>query len=377
MPTLIVRQSNYSSVIRSIQALRAVAAVTVAMMHFSSATTALCDSNVWRIFNKLMISAGHSGVDVFFVISGAIMYLVSREQSSNNLAAFYSFSVHRIMRIYPLFFLTFAFCVIVVFKGAPTTGTANLFEELALYASPFQQHPVAWTLPFEMRFYLVVAIIILLFRRHVDAALCVWALIQLGLMIARTAGFLGVSFFTNVLMTEFSAGLFVGAIISRGVAKAPRLILSISVGWFFVSCYFVYFNEGLVTPYRHLLYGIPAAMFLYSIVTLESAGSFKPAKALVYIGGLSYSIYLWHLPLLTYARQFSDGYRGGFWFGILFLLGMIGVTGAVSFLSYHAVEKPTVRLGRALSKRFPAVGPPAVSVAVPLPVILEGPRDAG
>ena len=343
-------------VISSIQALRAVAAVTVAMMHFSSATAAFCDSNVWHVFNKLLIPIGHSGVDLFFVISGAIMYLVSREQSTNNLAAFYSFSVHRIMRIYPLYFLTFAFCVFVVFKGVHTTGTANLFQELTLYVSPVQQHPVAWTLPFEMRFYLVVAIILLLFRRHLDAALCVWAVIQLGLMIARTAGFLGVSFFTYVLMTEFSAGLFVGALTSRGVAKAPLLILSISAAWFLVSCYFVYFDEGLVTPYRHILYGIPAAMFLYSVVTLESAGSFKPMRALVYVGGLSYSIYLWHLPLLTYARQFSEGYRGGFWFGLLFLLGMIGATGAVSFLSYHAVEKPTVRLGRALSKRFPAVG---------------------
>ena len=342
-------------VISSIQALRAVAAVTVATMHFSIATTALSDSNVWRVFNTIMLSVGHSGVDLFFVISGTIMYIVSREAPKNNLTAFYWFSIHRIFRIYPLFFLTFAFCVFVVFKGVHAPGTANLFQELTLYVSPIQ-HPVAWTLPYEVRFYLVVAIIILLFRRHLDAAFCVWAVVQLGLMIAWSAGLLGFSFFSYVLMTEFSAGLFIGAIITRGVAKAPWLLLSISAAWLCVSCYIVYRDADLVTPYRHLLYGIPATMFLYSAVTLENAGSFKPAKALVYAGGLSYSIYLWHLPLLTFATQYFGGYRGGLWFGLLFLLGMIGVTGAVSFLSYHAVEKPTIRLGRAFSKRFPTVG---------------------
>jgi exopolysaccharide production protein ExoZ len=342
-------------VISSIQALRAVAAVTVAIMHISGATTTLSDSNVWRWFNKMTLSVGHSGVDLFFVISGTIMYLISREASTNNLTAFYSFSVHRIFRIYPLYFLTFVFCLFIIFSGVRAPGTANLFQELTLDVSPVE-HPVAWTLPYEVRFYLVVAIIILLFRRHLDAALCVWGVIQLGLMMAWTAGLLGFSFFTYVLMTEFSAGLLVGALISRGVAKAPRLILLISAAWLSVSCYFVYFDASLVTPYRHLLYGIPAAMFLYSVVTLENAGSFKPANALVYAGGLTYSIYLWHFPLLTYAVQFFGGYRGGFWFGLLFLLSMIGVTGAVSFLSYHAVEKPTVRLGRALSRRFPTVG---------------------
>jgi hypothetical protein len=173
LSTIDFRNQMIRPVISSIQALRAVAAVTVAIVHISGATTTLSDSNVWRWFNKMTLSVGHSGVDLFFVISGTIMYLISREASTNNLTAFYSFSVHRIFRIYRLYFLTFVFCVFIIFSGVRAPGTANLFQELTLDVSPVE-HPVAWTLPYEVRFYLVVAIIILLFRRHLDAALCVW-----------------------------------------------------------------------------------------------------------------------------------------------------------------------------------------------------------
>ena len=64
--------------IHSIQALRAVAVLLVLSMHVASAAWLLSRNALWAEFSKIGQSYGHAGVDLFFVISGTIMYILTR-----------------------------------------------------------------------------------------------------------------------------------------------------------------------------------------------------------------------------------------------------------------------------------------------------------
>jgi len=335
--------------INSIQAMRAVAALAVMSMHVFSVTISLIPNEIWKRIGSFGQSYGHSGVDLFFIISGLIMYIITRGAPENRLVATTEFVIHRVARIYPLFWVTFLFSIFVAGGLAYNLFSLNGLAEITLYVSP-QAHPVSWTLPYEVRFYLVVAIILLLARKHLDIVFLIWGVGQLIASTLFTFGFVGFNMFTYVLMTEFSMGLLVGWLVTRNLVFKPLVVLAVALLWMIIACTIVYSHEDYVTPYRHLLYGIPAAMIMYAVITLEQTGAWVPPKGLCRIGDFSYSIYLWHYPLLMYVSRLWPVHNDRFFSGLVFATAIFALTGMVSFISFYTIEKPSIRIGRLLSK---------------------------
>jgi exopolysaccharide production protein ExoZ len=342
--------------ITSIQMMRAVAALAVVSMHICGFTSSVVSNDVWKGMAKFSSTYGHAGVDLFFVISGVVMYMITRRSPISNVRAAYEFIIHRIMRIYPLFWVTLLFAILSAGGSFRQLLSLDGIKDLTLYATP-QLHLVSWTLSYEVRFYLTVAIILLVARKKLGIAFMAWGIGQLIASLLSAFGAISVNKFTYGLMTEFSMGLLVGAILTRKVVFKPIAILLIAFSWLFTSFIVVYAHADFITPYRHLLFGIPSAMALYSIVTLESNGGSVSPVFLCKIGDSSYSIYLWHYPILVYmtarwtvgSHSFSDG--------LMFAITAAAITSIVSIVSFFAIEKPSIKLGRLLTRsRLPVSG---------------------
>jgi exopolysaccharide production protein ExoZ len=341
--------------------MRGVAALAVVTMHFFGVASYFTSDVTWNVISKFGTAYGHAGVDLFFTISGTIMYMIAKNTDANNVVASYKFVVHRVMRIYPLFWITFA--INQLFVNPTTYDVRSLGAVLSLYAYP-DGFPISWTLPYEVRFYLVVGIGLLVAHRHLDLVFIVFGLGQLIASVASNYGFIPANNFTYVLMTEFTMGLAVGALITRNVALNPPLLLRIGLVWLIASCAMVYLKFDLITPYRHLLYGLPSAIILYSIVMLERAGMLKIPALMVKIGNGSYSIYLWHMIVQYFViKRLGIGHHH-FEVGMLFFIEAAVITGVISACSFFLIERPSIRLGRLITRtRRARVAPKELTVA--------------
>ncbi len=372
--------------LNSVQALRGLAALAVMIAHLRSVDAK--HSGELPILSEVWIN-GVSGVDLFFVISGFIMVWVSGDMA-RGVGSVGRFLFSRITRIYPLWWL-FASVMAVYFwvaYGVPwdaenlakfqISGPQHLAASYALL--PQETFPVlgvGWTLVHEMYFYLGFALLLFLPPRWRIASLALWGA---GIIWGSLAG-LSASFAGNLLelafypMTfEFIMGAFVAVAIKVGWHRFGAVTASLgAIGYVAVFLSFDFTTGGPLLAAlnlenanaftlgwgRTLFFGIPAALLLHGLVSLELNGRitrFIPGLA-VRIGDWSYALYLCHMLVLSaVARLYFPLFSGpGYLDNIAFML-IAGVASVVvSALTYHIYETPTLNWFRTLRKKwFPA-----------------------
>ena len=201
---------------------------------------------------------GASGVDIFFVISGFIMYITTANTSMGGL----DFMIRRMIRVVPLYWmLTCVMCltwvmVPSVFKALVVTPT-TLFKSLFFiphYSLSYPHHifPLlvpSWTLNFEMFFYVIFALALLLPRvlLHSGVTLLMVVLVLLGAVIGPFDS-AALMTYTSPLLLEFAAGVLLGWLwLDRragiGVVAGLTLFglgwaLLISNSWYAFSAYY-------------------------------------------------------------------------------------------------------------------------------------------
>lgn len=328
--------------LKSIQALRGVAALAVVAYHCSQWTT------VYRLTPRVF-EAGAAGVDLFFLISGFIMWAAvnAREMSAA------SFLWRRVARVGP------AYWVATLVTAALALSWPKIFQEVVLggpwhlvLSLAFVPHPdprglpfpilqPGWTLSYEALFYLAFAASLMCVRR--------W---RFTVLTATLAGvwMIGVSwpraytFIANMLLMQFVAG--------AGLAIAWRSgrLKSRTWSWAAIACGLALFalleafgyRPGL---WRPLIWGGAAGLLLGGAVAAEAAGINRIWAWLAPVGDASYSIYLWHWPALM-ALERIVGMRSAAGFiaegmGLSLLLGLAGRA---------LIERPALGL---LRKRWP------------------------
>jgi peptidoglycan/LPS O-acetylase OafA/YrhL len=199
--------------IANIQALRAIACLLVLSSHTIT---------FFRIEQTApwMLPLGGYGVDIFFVISG---FVVARVAHRSNRGAF-DFVLNRAIRIYPIYWVVLAasFVVINVFRlavGKPTDFGSPILNILLLPAeNPLM--PQAWSMSFEVYFYAVLSLIIVIAPRRVFQAIAFWgALSVLAVSIACAA--LPLSSVKipplHPLVFEFLFGVVVAYVVERNI----------------------------------------------------------------------------------------------------------------------------------------------------------------
>lgn len=355
---------------RNIQGMRAIAALIVVSAHIFQ-NIAPMRTHWTKTFLSVV---GGAGVDIFFVISGFIIYHVMRRAIASMDAvgkgrAAYVFAMKRFIRIYPLYWIVFGTSYLVMAWAPPAESPPHepLFQLLALIDNvPNFYVSVAWTLTFEVYFYAVVGLSLLLLARQAMVGVAIWFAMVGG------ATLLGLwfpwskplDFVFAPLVLDFLLGIAVAMLIDRGFHRFHGALLAGAFIWMAIGTLFLMpslFVQNvahwgrLVAITRsfalHVVcWGMPAAICIYGIVVLEIRQRWIMPRVLQCFGNASYSIYLWHVVVFNAVAAIFM--RLG-WVGIVSSTAltafMVAIGLGTGLLSYHFLEKPLLRL---LGQRF-------------------------
>jgi len=335
----------------SIQILRAVAALLVVFHH---ARYQIPDFEVF--FYGGIWPFGQAGVHIFFVISGFIMWVTTHDRRTTPL----QFMINRIVRIVPLYWLltlSVAAAVLVMpslFRGVvltPEHVVTSLFFIPHFYPGmPSRIWPLllpGWTLNYEMVFYLVFAVALLLPRRlmiPLTGALFATAV---------SAGFIfdfdsavGI-FYTESMIMEFVAGMVLGHLWVHGRLKLPVWPALTVIPAAFVAL--VALTPFEVPQTRLLVWGIPAVLIVTAGLSLDLRGQSIAHRFLKLMGDASYSIYLTHILTLGVMRTVWSRLgliERDLGSAIAFLAVSVMVSALVGIAVYYVAEVPMLRFFR-------------------------------
>lgn len=229
-------------------------------------------------------SPGHSGVDLFFVLSGFIILLVHRRDiGPPRRIARYAW--RRFVRVWPLYWLALVATVAKrMASGDVAPNPASFAWNLALL--PTAGEPmmgIAWTLQYEAVFYLPFGLL-LVERRLGTVALVAW--LALVLLVPQGVGAAG------VFAVEFAFGMAAAVLVRRGSVPRPLLVTAAGGGLFALA--WVAETAGVLDGYgaaARFAYGLPAAMVVAGIASARPA----VPRMLARLGSASYAVYLFHL----------------------------------------------------------------------------------
>lgn len=280
---------------QSIQSLRGIAALLVLYVH-----------------SGLSPKIGAFGVDIFFVLSGAIMAMVI--QKDNVGAA--EFIKARVLRIWPLYFMiSMLFALSLSIKNpalAPSyadyLGTTFLFP----FSPDSGWKPllfVGWTLHYEMFFYLCCALAIRVNRDYASIITALLLVVCFGvssvlehLPLAR--------FFSNPLLLEFIGGVAIWHMSKRGLNIPPKIGIYCGTAFLAIALICESIAPGIAIPgqelRRFVVFAIPAFVIVWIVISADLGGNSlfgKCTLSLSKIGDSSYAIYLVHIPVLLVTKN--------------------------------------------------------------------------
>lgn len=310
-------------------------------------------------------SGGYVGVDVFFVISGyLITMLLTRIPGASvgqRLAEFY---VRRARRILPALLTAMAvsaavavwlllptdlerFGKFLAYSASMLANFAAWFEE-DYFAGGASQLPLLhlWSIAVEEQFYLLYPFVLLLCSRLSPrgrrVAIGVIAVSSLALWSWGSIYHPRGNFYLAPGRGwEFLAGALValGAwplAMPRMLSEVFSLLALAAIGWVFFG-----FTDLTAQHGAYALLPVVAAILLVAPSAESTAvGRILSTRPLVFVGLISYSLYLWHAPILVFARYFHITPLSG-WETAALIAGIF----AISVVSWRYVEKP-VRAGR-------------------------------
>ena len=310
-------------------------------------------------------SGGYVGVDVFFVISGFLITSLLLDEQRAGRISFFGFYERRIRRLLPaalpvliatfvlsyLFFLPTDFSEYCQSLIAFFFFSSNFFflGQAGYFDAPSEMKPLLhmWSLSIEEQYYLVFpALIALLFtrKRHL-LVFAIVALLVLSLALSQyhvSQGEKAWAFFGSLgrfweLLIGSVCAFLNGRVEIERVRKHPvATAVMRGVGLFLILIAIFAFSPQ--SPFPGLLALVPTLGA--ALVILAGRGAHGPtsfglaSSPAVYVGRLSYSLYLWHWPVIVFSGLYYPAYDAARWVGVC-VVSLI-----LSALSYHLVETP-------------------------------------
>lgn len=327
----------------ALQYLRGLAATGVVVFHASQAAG--------RTFH-----AGAFGVDIFFVLSGFLMIRITGEDSRP-----WPFMRDRLWRIVPLYWLAslvaFGLGLLGMFGSPSLQRAAASFAFIPWGPAAeapffFPVLPIGWTLNYEIFFYALFAIALLLPLRARLPALTAFFLLIAVLGRVAAPGLPPLIFWSNPLILQFVAGAWAGALWRQGGKYRPArgwaLILAAPIAWMVLQ------RPMPPVPLlfdSRLSLAIPALLLLLGTLEFERRpGGIARLPGMRLLGDASYSIYLWHLFAIAAASRAVRMLELPP--ASLFPLGLAaGVTAGL--LAFLVVERPLLAWRRRKNHRPP------------------------
>jgi peptidoglycan/LPS O-acetylase OafA/YrhL len=313
------------------------------------------------------LSGGFIGVDVFFVISGYLISTIIFENIEQGRFSFLEFYSRRINRIFPALFVvllsSYAFGWLNLLAddfaqlGKHIAGGAGFVSNLVLWSESGYFDKAAelkpllhlWSLGIEEQFYFVWPLFIWWVARwpkKVLSAIVIIALISFSLNIINIGTYPVATFYSP--LTRFWE-LLIGSLLAYGVMRRGVIL------------------EGLKTRYQNALSALGLILILIAAWVLNQSSTFQgwwalmptigaaliigagttswcnqkilSHKLLVWFGLISFPLYLWHWPLLAFARL-QEGETPS----PLVRVGLVLLLILLAWLTYRFVERP-IRFG--------------------------------
>ncbi|MES3046696.1 acyltransferase family protein [Sphingomonas faeni] len=289
-----------------IQYLRAVAALMVVVFHLEPQLKRMGYAGFWP-------KGLSSGVDIFFVISGLIMWVTT----SGRPVGVVDFWRRRVTRIAPLYW-AFTLLMVALMLVAPKLLQTSRFDGWHVLTSFLflpAAHPVlktmepvvmpGWTLNYEMFFYLIFGLWLLAPERLRLAGnvATIGLLVAIGAMIDLSPRTSVAGFYTSSIMIEFVLGIVLGVLVTRGaiLAKVPApLAWALLVGGLAFAVLLPTTSAGIP---RAVTRGIPAFLAVGAMLVLELRGRIGDCRWLRWLGDASFSLYLSHFVVLSFVSQ--------------------------------------------------------------------------
>lgn len=348
---------------RNVQAMRGIAAILVVLMHVVPSVSSFyafykADAGVLPVLAPFFRPLGLIGVDLFFVISGFVLFLAAHRVCSqivlDRREAAERFALNRLIRIYPLYWIVFlstAASSSIPVSGSFTAAVTDLPELFLVdWTNVYRTVPTAWTLTYELYFYAWISLAILLVPRRLTAALFAWIGGHIALITAsRLAVLPALPLVTDPILLDFAAGALIGVLVLKGWTPCAHRVLGAAVIFLVAGLYFLSRQDapGPVDRLPRLLtFGAFAICLIYGTIALERHGRLI-GRGLQGLGDASYSIYLWHLPVfwtLNWAGVLSGFYS--FEHPYMTVLIWFAVALLVGFLSYRWIEQPILAVIR-------------------------------
>ena len=361
--------NNKSKYLPSIDSLRALAVLAVIIYHV--------DVNY--------LPGGFLGVDLFFVLSGyLISSLIIKEYRKTGSLNLYNFYIRRARRLLPAvyFMITVGLVVMVLFNEVLlrkshldaifgyiySSNWWYIFHKLDYFDSFGAQSPFKhlWSLAIEEQFYMIFPLLFLLINRKKKSKDGTYKLNKNFLYVVL--GLILVSLIAHILLFDINN-------ISRIYFGTDTRAFSLLIGVVGGILYPMEKLHAKVTPQQNIMYSVVSLVSIATLITVMiytseyntwlyrggfllvailgliviiSSGkqhtlmsrllSFKPV---VFIGNISYSLYLWHFPVLVLTTPVSEIGNPN----IIFVILRVILTFALATASYVFVETPIRKLG--------------------------------
>lgn len=348
-----------------IDGLRAIAVMSVLIFHINSA---------W-------LPGGFIGVDVFFVISGFLITSIINREISNNTFSITNFYNKRVKRILPVYFtvaissllvgliLFFPDDLIELAKSAIASSAfiSNYYfwSTSGYFSKAAELKPLlhTWSLAVEEQFYIFWPLLLLAFSFIMHKAAKAITVLVIFITALLISVFLSQSHpdFAYYSIFTRTYELLIGAVFSiyrLQLQKIPKFVNYLAILTIFIS--FIFIDKSMLFPgYIAILPCISTAILLIKGHEAGQLSNLLSSKILVSIGLLSYSLYMWHWPLLAFTKYYF------FDFTNLHLFVATVVIFVVAFLSRQYIEKPVLALNWGLKKSLFNL------LVVPLVIILS------
>lgn len=355
-----------------IEGVRALAVFLVFFVHLHPYfSTYIGGSAAWYRASEVLATLGNSGVDLFFLLSGFLIYGIVLKRTRS----YWDFVRRRIRRIYPVFtaalllyvFLSFAFPAESKLRGTPGAQLIYILENYLLLPGIFDIRPiitVAWSLSYEFFFYLTIPLLVRLLsfdrlrQSQRVALLLVWYVA--GLLLLHPLGLERLQMFClGMLLYELST---VKSAVSR-MTRAGQWIAVASFASALVCAYIVFAPAAEVKVSaifaRHFAYPLMSLGFFvfgaYSFVFSGYLSKFFCMGPIRALGRISYSYYLVH-GLTLKAWKMALQVLAPTWTGpaMFCLISVVGfaLTCISSSVMFVLVEEPLSLQGQSTLSRY-------------------------
>ncbi|MGX3067468.1 acyltransferase family protein, partial [Ursidibacter arcticus] len=353
-----VKQHNIMQHRNDIDGLRAIAILSVILFHI----------------NHQWLPGGFLGVDIFFVISGYLITSIIYTDLINNNFTFSHFYQKRIRRILPaFFFVMFSAIFLGLFlfdKGNQINLARSALESIKFivnfyfarrngYFDDTNEIPLLhfWSLAVEEQFYFIFPIVLICILRNKYLVNKIFYILFVLIVFSMLSQFIEIGLDRYYLFHLRAGELLVGSILAIYVLKIkPKSfnhplsnILSFVSLLLLLAC-FVFFDKDL--PLFPAISGLIPCLLTALLIFTGQADNvvcrLLSNKGLVFIGKISFSLYLWHWVLLAYTRYVYGTYE----IPTNWLLILISITVLLSIFTFYFIENPIRRNNLGFKKSF-------------------------